>query len=596
MQDKKLYKLFGIGILAFLCFSTEGCRNSDFDLSNIDATLGFGSDSISFPGNSSTDSIKLNDVLKLDNSDCVSILGNGDYVFNKENNDIAAANPTINKVSIKSHSINTYTVSMFSSYLSKSHSLRSNISTASFNGKITAFNYSYSNVPSAILALDYMNVNSNITVTLSLSSELKRNISKLNSLVFTLPGFMDIGSAKYNGQPVSLNANNQITLTDVPTANNIVISLSVKGMNMNAQENIDANNKINFTKGESINIIGNVDINGTFDTSDITASIVPSACVISGIMEIDNMSISGATGRFSPSIDFDNIGKVDLNNIPDFLNDNAVNMDLYNPTIILNVQSDLPIKGLISGTLTSKYDGKPDVSVNVPQFSVNANTTTKVCICKNKAALTDKYDEVVEIPNLSDIIKSIPKSITFGNITAKGNGSITSTIEMGKIYTVKPTYKVEAPLAFSSDAKIVYNDTLDGWNKDVKKLSIDNKVQFTADVVNQVPVYLSVTAQAIDVNKQPISNSDINIEIKPTVPAYNPITKEAGTTQLVINITQNKKDAFKNLDGIIFKATGAAQAEGHSAVEGVTINAYYQKLLLKNIKAKIYGKIIADFE
>ena len=240
-----------------LCLSTEGCRNSDFDLSNIDGTLGFGSDSISFPGNSSTDSIKLDDVLKLDNSDCVSILGNGDYVFNKENDDLAAANPIINKVSIRSHSINTYTVSMFSSSFAKRYSLRSNLSTASFNGKITAFNYSYSNVPSSILALDYMNVNSNITVTLSLSSELKRNISKLNTLVFTLPGFLDIGSASYNGAPVSLNANNQITLTNVSTANNIVIALSLKGMKMNVPENVDDNNTISFTKGESININGN---------------------------------------------------------------------------------------------------------------------------------------------------------------------------------------------------------------------------------------------------------------------------------------------------------------------------------------------------
>lgn len=594
MIDKKLYKLLGLGILMILCLSTEGCRNSDFDLSNIDGTLGFGSDSISFPGNSSTDSIKLDDVLKLDNSDCVSILGNGDYVFNKENDDLAAANPIINKVSIRSHSINTYTVSMFSSSFAKRYSLRSNLSTASFNGKITAFNYSYSNVPSSILALDYMNVNSNITVTLSLSSELKRNISKLNTLVFTLPGFLDIGSASYNGAPVSLNANNQITLTNVSTANNIVIALSLKGMKMNVPENVDDNNTISFTKGESININGNVDINGTFDTSGITASIVPSECTIGGIMEIDDMSISGATGKFSPSIDFDNIGKVNLDNIPDFLNDNAVNMDLYNPSIILDVQSDLPLKGLISGTLTSKYDDKSDVSVNVPEFSINANTTTKVCICKNKAAIKDNYDEIVEVPNLSDIIKSIPKSITFGNITAKGDGSTTSTIQMGKEYTVKPTYKIEAPLAFSSDAKIVYNDTLDGWNKDVKKLNIEKEVQFTADVVNKVPVYLSVTAQAIDINKQPISNSDISIEVKPTVAAYNPVTKEAGNTQLVVDIKQNKDGAFKNFDGIIFKATGAAQADGHSAVEGVTINAYYQKLLLKNIKAKIVGKIIAN--
>ena len=128
----------------------------------------------------------------------------------------------------------------------------------------------------------------------------------------------------------------------------------------------------------------------------------------------------------------------------------------------------------------------------------------------------------------------------------------------------------------------------------IKKLNIEKEVQFTADVVNKVPVYLSVTAQAIDINKQPISNSDISIEVKPTVAAYNPVTKEAGNTQLVVDIKQNKDGAFKNFDGIIFKATGAAQADGHSAVEGVTINAYYQKLLLKNIKAKIVGKIIAN--
>mgnify|MGYP006391923683 CR=1 FL=1 len=42
MRDKKLYKLFGIGILAVLCFSTEGCRNSDFDLSNIELNKNYG--------------------------------------------------------------------------------------------------------------------------------------------------------------------------------------------------------------------------------------------------------------------------------------------------------------------------------------------------------------------------------------------------------------------------------------------------------------------------------------------------------------------------------------------------------------------------
>jgi hypothetical protein len=51
---------------------------------------------------------------------------------------------------------------------------------------------------------------------------------------------------------------------------------------------------------------------------------------------------------------------------------------------------------------------------------------------------------------------------------------------------------------------------------------------------------------------------------------------------------------FKRLDGVIFNITGTANADGHSPVEGITINAYHQKLMVKNVKAKIIGKVIIN--
>lgn len=164
-----------------------------------------------------------------------------------------------------------------------------------------------------------------------------------------------------------------------------------------------------------------------------------------------------------------------------------------------------------------------------------------------------------------------------------------------KKYTVQPSYKLQAPLAFSSDAQIVYNDTLKDWNKIFKKLTIKNQVRITTDVVNQVPIYLTFSAQAFDLDKNLISTDDISIEVSPTIPAYNPTTGKAGEATLTIIVKQKKEGAFKNMDGILLRAVGAATADGQSPIEGVTLNAYKQKLLLKNINATIIGKIITDF-
>jgi len=594
-------KLVGIVLIIALCLPFQSCRNNDFDLSDLDATMGFGGDSLSLPGNNSTDSIKLDDLLKLDNSDFVKIMDNGDYSFMKADDNLSPAHPIINKVEVSRSNTTSYSISIFSENKTKTHSLKrvsNNIN--NFSGSIAAFDYSYNDVPSEILSLDETATDAKISIVVSFSDVLKSNVSSFETLNMTLPAFLKVKSVTCNNQLISVNSNNQINLKNVSTSSNLTIIVNTSALDFNAKENIDQKNELKFTNG-NIKMLGYIDVSGTFDGSNISTSTKSSDYKMTGSMSLNGLTITGATGKFCPNINFNNLGTVTLNNIPDFLKDNDVKIDLYNPQILLTINSDMPVKGLISGILTSKYDdGKADVNVTIPQFSVKANTdgnsstTTTVCICKNKNALSGTYDEVVEVPTLSDIVKSIPKTITFGNINAKGDGSVKSSIELGKAYNISPAYEMVAPLSFSEDAQIVYRDTLDGWNDDAKRLSISNQILVTADVVNKIPIYLSVTGQAIDVNKQLISEDKINITVEPTVPAYNTETKKDGTTVLTITIKQNDKDAFKNLDGIIIKATGAAKADGQSPVVGTTINAYHQKLVLKNIKAKIIGKIIAD--
>ncbi len=86
MKRKKLNIIAAISMIAAGSFIAGACTDNDYDFNNIDTTVGIGGD-LTLPG-SSTDTIKLADVLDLDNSDCVKVRDNGDYVFEQKGSDI----------------------------------------------------------------------------------------------------------------------------------------------------------------------------------------------------------------------------------------------------------------------------------------------------------------------------------------------------------------------------------------------------------------------------------------------------------------------------------------------------------------------------
>lgn len=72
-------KLFTTALLVG-ALALSGCTNSDFDLSKVDMTMGFGGDEIVLP-TSSTGVIQLSDVLELEADGSVSLDADSNYVF-----------------------------------------------------------------------------------------------------------------------------------------------------------------------------------------------------------------------------------------------------------------------------------------------------------------------------------------------------------------------------------------------------------------------------------------------------------------------------------------------------------------------------------
>lgn len=307
--------------------------------------------------------------------------------------------------------------------------------------------------------------------------------------------------------------------------------------------------------------------------------------------------MKSATGIFDPTINLSSLGEVDVTGLPDFLDDDDVVADLDNPQILLTVNNDMDMAANVSATVISTKEGRELARVTLPEMSVAKNGQSKICICRQKTnELTQQYGEanVYAVSNLSTLINRIPDHIKIVDVNAHAKPEV-ATIVFGKEYQVKPSYEVNAPLAFGENANIVYEDSFTGWNDDIDELDLaeGTYIEVTANVENKVPAYLTVKAYPVDAQGNKIEDK-LLIEIPDEVAASTDGTT-AVTTPITMKITPKVKNSLKQLDGLVFRLEGSAKSANGNKVTGISLNEREHTLKLNDIKVKIVGKIIGDF-
>ena len=150
-------------------------------------------------------------------------------------------------------------------------------------------------------------------------------------------------------------------------------------------------------------------------------------------------------------------------------------------------------------------------------------------------------------------------------------------------------------MAFGENANIVYEDSFTGWNDDIDKLDLaeGTYIEVTANVENKVPAYLTVKAYPVDAQGNKIEDK-LLIEIPDEVAASTDGTT-AVTTPITMKITPKVKNSLKQLDGLVFRLEGSAKSANGNKVTGICLNEREHTLKLNDIKVKIVGKIIGDF-
>lgn len=578
----------------------SGCTDSDFDLSNIDQTIGIGGDGLQLPTNS-TENIVLDDLLDLNNSDFISIAENGDYMFSKQSDDVKPSHPSIDEVLVKEAKVNNnFKIEIPESSLmqtrrkSAGHTKLSK--TASVEGEASEFKYR-GNVPFEIRDLISAKTASDINIDVNVTAELKKVIPTFKTMTVTIPSYLKLNIGKCSpSQPEYDAEKGIITFHNISSSAKINIKANISSLDFSTPPPT-----VVFTPGV-LGADGSIDFDGavllgiTFDEVNKEGNSLQNL-YMSAKMTMGAIRVTEATGKFKPNLDLEDLGNVNINNVPDFLTDYDVTINLYNPVIELTANSDIDVAGVATATLIAEDErGNEMTKVEIRGLNIKPNGTTRLCICKHKEGIDEtKYDQVKVVSNLSDIVRKIPHRI---NCKAEVDADTyrKGTVKLGKKYTIDADVHMSAPLAFDEGAQIVYTDTIDGWNEDIDKFSFAEGayIEMTTEVENKMPAYLNVSAFAIDVNGKEIPQHRIRVDVSNSVKASEDGEK-AVVTPVTIKLRENEKGALKTVDGIVFRVTAAAGDKDAQTIVGKTINAYKHTLTARNIKVRLVGKIIADF-
>ena len=595
-----------VAAVSCVAMGTVSCTDSDYDLSNVDMTVGLGGGELKLPV-SSSDVIPLKEVLKFSDSEVVDTIEGGDYMFAKNGDAVSPAHPKIDRITVMKLNSQGFDFDLgsklrdaISGLLPSSTKgmkrIRVNITESKI---VNTFEYGGPQ-PQEVEELKEAYITARMKLTIRFSENLKKLVGSVGEMKITLPTYMSF-EAEGSGFE---KKGTSLVFKDIRTSEDLSVAISINKLSMGTDPD-DELGKLE-SKDNYITMDGNLKLEAKITDLNLNLSGVDySDCKITSELIINDdkpVTLDKVTGRFSPTIDLSNLGEANITGLPDFLTEGDVCIDLDNPQIALTLESDLTVGGELAGNIKYWRNGQ-EGSFSLPEpIKLKAATensgemsVNRICICRDKSKVTASYDQVIETENIKDLLypKIIDKIAFSGAATADKNNVY--TYELGKTYTVQPSYRLESPLAFGEDAKIVYTEKFEDWNKDIKDFDVTDGtcIVMEAVVENRIPVHLNVEAIPLGIDGSELPSNVIKVDIDADIKA-SPNGTDVATSDLHIVLTPAKQ-GLKKLNGIKIKVSGAAKdANGNNPVKGITLNARKHSLVLQNIRLSLKGKAVAD--
>lgn len=571
----------------------SGCsQDKDFDLSSIDTTIGVNLDDLDIP-KSSTSKIKLKEILELEGSSTIILDENSNYSFKQDGENIDPAHPFIEKFLVAERQKKGFDVALDIPGITTSGAKKRAASTGAITagGKMQEFYYS-TTLPDGVNDVETIDATAALELHIIFPEGLS-DVVPTADLNIIMPDFIKFSNVKSNlgNSGTFEQKDGKFTFKNVPTNRDLIFSADASQIvcNMPVTEIGEIKREEN---SKNMSMRGDVLVEFEARNPDLANALKLKSNVLKSTFTMGDFYITGGIGHFSPKID-PMTGSIKINNIPEFLQNKDVVLDLDDIRLFVSVDNDMDLGGFIDGKLTSRKDGEITATVVVPEFQVNSNGKTDICIC-NKVTneLKSKYT-CVEVPTLPQLIQTVPDEIEF-LVNAKADGAKLATFKLGHEYTISATAGVEAMISFGENARIVYQNDFEGWNSDLEDMDLKKGTQVTilSDVESTIPLNLMLKAMLIDKNGNEIT--DVPIDTKEVLVVASPDGKTPSKAEIKIQAIDNASNLMSRLDGLRIVMNGYSKVEGGQTVTGVPLNGETQYLEFKNIRINVNGQIIYD--
>ena len=275
---------------------------------------------------------------------------------------------------------------------------------------------------------------------------------------------------------------------------------------------------------------------------------------------------------------------INLDNLPEFLENEETNLILANPQIYLNLDNPVGYIGLgyqsSLNIIAMREDGSETKFPLGTQIQVAGKTGSyNYLLAPKPADVTSVLPEYAaglnRIPysDLGRILsgKGLPQSLDIELINPMiPRQTLTEPFELGvNIPGMKGTYDFIAPLALEGDSRIIYTKTEDGWwSEDLEALTITS-LEIATVASSQIPMDATLAVYPIDREGKIITTAHVE-----------PVTIEANSVDKALTFVIS--GTITDLDGIFISAT--VIPDGSEEVLRPE-----QTITLKQLKAKVSG-------
>lgn len=429
--------------------------------------------------------------------------------------------------------------------------------------------------------------------------DLRFNVTEISNLKLKFPDYLEVeGTAADNVLDINIPGNPNSSVVDLGQVRLIDLLMGDDDQPLGLPVTDDGQgNRV-------IDITGMASMSGDFKLTSAQEQTMNDGDEVRVRLVIElasggEITVASIDGEVNPAINPD-MDPIEISDdLPDFLRDEAVTLEMQNPTIKFDVDAtQLPVPVEFSGEITSYADnGSVMATASLPQsgkVDINKGQNSVYYFSQEGSPYDptgiDPAATVYTVDNLSDLVRKLPDNIQVdcndGRVNVKQG--VLHSIALNRTYSGTINYDVLVPFIFNSGMTIVYTDSIADMNEDLKDYQAEG-FDVTGEAYNTVPMELVADIEPLDLN----GNVLTGITVTPATIAAGTGLHEgednngAVKSNITITLTAQNPADVSRIDKLRFHVTAGSEAQG-----ALYSNQYFS---IQNLRLKLKGQIIGDF-